>query len=125
MKRYIKSSTASTDAERAEQWYSKVKYAVDNSGLSEMIEEYKEDTKIKYPCVYITLKEPYAVRYYSRWRTFLNYFLIAPNQADYVSPGSPDLVVTLSEKLSNNAAINKCKSLKDKIDEITARANNM
>lgn len=117
MKRYITSSSA---VENADQWFDKVKRTIDQSNLSSIIGTYKEDNTLAgYPCIDIKLKDPYVVRYYPRVGASLPYITIAPNQRDYISPGSPDLLFTLPDNISDNAAIKKFNKLYDKIINVT------
>ena len=116
MKRYIKASE-----ERYPGWCEKVRRAVDASGLSDRIQKYEEDNDAEYPCVYVTLKSPYVCKYYNRVGCFINEIILAPNQADYISPGQPELLFTVSNNLSDNAATARLIKLNDKISEMTQR----
>lgn len=122
MKRYVIATQLPMDSNRAKIWYSKVKQAIDRTQLSNMIAKYKEDPDTNYPLIQIELADPYKCRYYSRWKEFLNWFEIAPNRDDYSSPGSPDMLVVLSENLSINAMVKKLEILYTKITELTERA---
>lgn len=117
MKRYVKADIfedLSTD-QTIPIWCLKVRQAIRDSGLSTMIEKYEEDSDPTYPCVNVTLKDPYVCRYYKRWADFVNFFMIAPNESDYLSKGSPEMIVVIPDEISDQHAIDKLKNFCNRI----------